>query len=180
MPSRRSWLLRTLAVLVLLLAAAGGVFYWFRYGPGFEGETERLAVLVDPHPGMTVADVGAGKGRIAVPVARRLGPSGRLYATEIEASKLEAIREAAADAVLDNITTLEAGRGSTNAILPPPRDRAGHGCGPDHRRRLHPGAPDRRLVVDRLLPCIPQAMTARTLAAPSPLPFRLSKRPPKH
>lgn len=115
MPSRRSGLLILVAVLAtLLLIAVGLAIFWFQYRPGLEGEADRLTLLLELRPGMTVAEIGAGKGGLAVRLARRLGPAGRLYATEIEAHKLQAIRSAAAADGLANITVLEAGEHSAN------------------------------------------------------------------
>jgi len=114
MRSRRCRLLLLSAgLLALLLAAAGFFIYWTQSGPGLDSEADRLAEILGLQPGMTVAEIGAGKGRMAVHLARSLGPSGRLYATEIQAYKLDAIRRAAAAAGLDNITTVEAGQDST-------------------------------------------------------------------
>jgi len=62
---------------------------------------------------MTVAEIGAGYGRLAVRVARHLGPSGRLFATEIEAEKRNAIQSAATAAGLANIAVIQAGQHST-------------------------------------------------------------------
>ncbi len=104
-------LLSGAGLTALLLAAAGCFVYWFQFGPGFEQEVDRLAALLEVRPGMTLAEIGAGKGRMAVLVARRIGSSGRLYATEIEDGKLEAIRSAAAG--LTNVTVIHAGADSS-------------------------------------------------------------------
>jgi len=93
----------------LLLAAAGFLVYWFQFGPGFEREVDRLAALLEVRPGMTLAEIGAGRGRMAVLVARRIGSSGRLHATEIEGGKLDAIRSGASTAGLTNVTVFRAG-----------------------------------------------------------------------
>jgi ubiquinone/menaquinone biosynthesis C-methylase UbiE len=111
---RRWWKWLPLAIPVLVVAVLGGIVAWAEYGPGLDREAEGLARLVDLRPGMTVAEIGAGKGRTAVRIARFLGPEGRLFASEIEAEKLEAIRDAAAAAGLSNVTVLEAGEHSTN------------------------------------------------------------------
>jgi ubiquinone/menaquinone biosynthesis C-methylase UbiE len=63
-------------------------------------------------PGMTVAEIGAGRGRMAVLLARRLGPSSRIYATEIEPEKQNAIRSAAAG--LASFSVLPAAESSVN------------------------------------------------------------------
>jgi len=43
-------------------------------------------------PGMRVADVGAGRGLLTVPIAERVGPTGLVYATDVDAHALEFLR----------------------------------------------------------------------------------------
>lgn len=45
-------------------------------------------------PGMRVADVGAGRGLLTMPIARRVGPSGQVFATDIATDALAALRAA--------------------------------------------------------------------------------------
>ena len=63
---------------------------------------------------MTVAEIGAGSGWLTVEVAQRVGPPGRVYATELTAARLDEIRQAAGEAGLRNVTVLEAGARATN------------------------------------------------------------------
>jgi precorrin-6B methylase 2 len=79
-----------------------------------EREVPSLVGVLELKPGMTVADVGAGFGAWAVTLARWIGPSGRVYATEIGAEQLTAIREAVARERLDNVVVLEGAAGSAN------------------------------------------------------------------
>ena len=102
------------AICALVAVAAVAAIHWYSHGPGLEGEVDRLVSLTQMRPGMAVAEIGAGQGAMAVRVARRLGASGRLSATEIEAEKLSAIRSAAITAGLANVTVLQAGEHSTN------------------------------------------------------------------
>jgi len=76
-------------------------------------EVNQLAELLSLCEGVTVADIGAGSGRLTVEVARRVGRSGRVYSTEISADRLEDIRQAAAAAGLSNVIVLEAGERAT-------------------------------------------------------------------
>ncbi len=48
--------------------------------------------LLDLHPGETVADVGAGSGYFSWRVAQRVGPTGRVYATDIQPEMLAILR----------------------------------------------------------------------------------------
>jgi ubiquinone/menaquinone biosynthesis C-methylase UbiE len=57
-------------------------------------------------PGMVVADVGAGTGYITLRLARRVGPTGRVYAEDIQPEMLDHVREDSADAHLTNVETV--------------------------------------------------------------------------
>jgi precorrin-6B methylase 2 len=72
-----------------------------------------LAELLSLREGMTVAEIGAGTGWLTVEVARRVGPSGRVYSTEISVDRLADIRRAADAAGLSNVIVLEAGERAT-------------------------------------------------------------------
>ena len=76
-------------------------------------EAERLTRALAIEPGMTVADVGAGKGGLAVALGRRVAPAGRVFATEIAPKRLAAIRDAIAREGLDNVTVVTAGERET-------------------------------------------------------------------
>jgi ubiquinone/menaquinone biosynthesis C-methylase UbiE len=71
-------------------------------------DKDRVVELLGLAPGMTVADVGAGDGEWALEFARSVGPTGRVLATEISASRLDDIRKAATRASLDNVVAVEA------------------------------------------------------------------------
>jgi ubiquinone/menaquinone biosynthesis C-methylase UbiE len=73
-----------------------------------------LARLLDLKPGMTVADVGAGFGAWTVRFGRLVGPSGRVYATDIGAAQISALREYAAKEGLTNVTVIEGAIDRTN------------------------------------------------------------------
>jgi ubiquinone/menaquinone biosynthesis C-methylase UbiE len=69
-------------------------------------EREALARLVDAKPGMAVADVGAGSGFMTELFAKMVGPSGRVYAVDINPKLLELITQRAAKDGLKNIQTV--------------------------------------------------------------------------
>jgi ubiquinone/menaquinone biosynthesis C-methylase UbiE len=54
-------------------------------------------------PGMTVLDAGCGPGRLAIPMAREVGPGGRVVALDLQAGMLRKAQERAKSAGLDNI-----------------------------------------------------------------------------
>ena len=74
-----------------LLAALALTFLTFGCSATAEtvDEAERLAEVLELEPGMRVADVGAGRGRWSLEIARRIGPTGRLWSTEIDPDDVE-------------------------------------------------------------------------------------------
>jgi ubiquinone/menaquinone biosynthesis C-methylase UbiE len=80
----------------------------------FAADAARLAKALDLIAGGVVADIGAGAGQLTVALARVVGPTGRLYATELGSDDLRAIRRAADSAGVKNVTVLEAHATRTN------------------------------------------------------------------
>ena len=48
-------------------------------------------------PGMTVADIGAGTGYMSLRMAKRVGPSGKVYANDLQPEMLRLLRENAVE-----------------------------------------------------------------------------------
>ncbi len=71
-----------------------------------ELEVPQLVELLELKPGMTVADVGAGFGAWTMRFSRFIGPNGRVYATDIGAPQLAALRDAVQREKLTNVTVL--------------------------------------------------------------------------
>ncbi len=80
----------------------------------FETDAERLVAALALDTGRTVADIGAGSGQLTIALGRAVGPSGRVYATELDEDRLDTIRAAAETAGLRNVTVLEAHPARTN------------------------------------------------------------------
>lgn len=68
------------------------------------GEAERAMTLLGITEGMRVADIGAGSGYYAVRLARRVGPSGRVYAEDIVPDYLDSLRLRLTQEQLTNVT----------------------------------------------------------------------------
>ena len=77
---------------------------------------DEIATLLAVGPGSTVAEVGAGHGQMAIRMAQRVGPSGHVYASEIDPQRLVEIQKRARDAGLENLTVVEAT--PTDSALP--------------------------------------------------------------
>jgi len=70
-------------------------------------EITRLAELTQWRAGTIVADVGAGDGTYSFVAAQKVGPSGRVYATEIDTEKLKNLRAEVTKRKVENITIVE-------------------------------------------------------------------------
>jgi ubiquinone/menaquinone biosynthesis C-methylase UbiE len=67
----------------------------------------RLVDVLAVRPGSILADIGAGDGVLCIPLARDVGPSGRIYATELGGGPLDNIRKKLAAAAATNIEVVE-------------------------------------------------------------------------
>jgi len=102
-----------LAASVAVWAFTTG-FAYYVLPPGLSGEGERLAALLELRPGLTVAEIGAGRGALTVDLARRVGPGGRVYSTELDPDRRAAIERRADGARLRNVTVVKAAEAATN------------------------------------------------------------------
>jgi SAM-dependent methyltransferase len=57
-------------------------------------------------PGSTVADIGCGLGALSLELARRVGPSGRVYAVDVDQQVLDFARAQAAERGLEVVQTI--------------------------------------------------------------------------
>ena len=102
------------ALFCTLLAAAVTLP---RANPDTTDEIKRLAAVMEWKPGTIVADIGAGDGKYAFAAAEIVGPSGKVFATEIDQEKLATLRSQVAARHLTNVIILESKDADTN--LPP-------------------------------------------------------------
>ena len=103
---RRFFLVALLFALGALCAAPG------RGQDTWKEEANRLATLLDWHPGSVVAEIGAGDGELTLLAAGRVGPAGKIYSTELNATRLAHLEELAAKE--KNIRAIKAGEADTN------------------------------------------------------------------
>jgi SAM-dependent methyltransferase len=108
---------RAKAITLVFSAACAGC-QWSGFGFRADGpELPRLEQVLALRPASVVADVGAGAGGLTFALAALVGPSGRVFSTEIDAKRLKRLRDAAAGAKLGNVTVVEAHSRETG--LPP-------------------------------------------------------------
>jgi ubiquinone/menaquinone biosynthesis C-methylase UbiE len=91
---------------------------WLRWLVEMENPFARVArstVVVshlDLEPGMSVLDLGCGPGRLTLPIARAVGPTGQVIAADIQEGMLERVRKKAQAAGLHNIRCIRAAAGA--------------------------------------------------------------------
>jgi len=95
------------------LAACAAVFAVGVRGQAAE-EIARLADLMGWKAGTVVADIGAGDGKYTFAAVEHVGASGKVYATEIDAKKLAALRDEVAKRKLANVIVVESKEADTN------------------------------------------------------------------
>ncbi len=71
------------------------------------GEAARVIALAGIRPGMRVADIGAGAGYYAAPLARAVGPGGRVFAQDIVPNYVARLRERVGRAGLANVEVVQ-------------------------------------------------------------------------
>jgi predicted methyltransferase len=71
-----------------------------------EERPEQMLDALGLRPGMRVADVGAGVGYHTVRLARRVGPEGHVWATDIQEQMLVQLRRSVQAAKLTNVTVV--------------------------------------------------------------------------
>jgi ubiquinone/menaquinone biosynthesis C-methylase UbiE len=67
---------------------------------------ERVMDVIGIRPGMVLGEAGAGHGYFTFKLARRVGPTGRVYANDIDGNALEHVRERCRDEGVRNIETV--------------------------------------------------------------------------
>ena len=107
--SRTQWLL-----FALSCAAAAALAFALRAEASAADEVPKLAALMEWKPGTVVADIGAGDGSYAFAAVEHVGATGRVFASEIDAEKLKALRSEVKRRNLQNVTVVESGEAETN------------------------------------------------------------------
>lgn len=69
-----------------------------------EQKPEHVLDVLKVHGGQTVADVGCGSGYFTSRLSKRVGPSGRVYATDLQQEMLDLLARRTKQEHLDNVT----------------------------------------------------------------------------
>ncbi|MBN1533222.1 MAG: class I SAM-dependent methyltransferase [Spirochaetes bacterium] len=98
------------AISTMLVSCAGGTRaeHFNSMASNDESQPARVVGNLQLKPGDTVADIGAGGGYFSLLMARMVGPSGRIYAVDIDRRMLEHIDALAKKEGMENIITAEA------------------------------------------------------------------------
>ena len=83
-------------------------------------QVDRVIATLGISPGMRVADLGAGSGVFAIPLGRAVGPTGKVFAIDIDSGLLAIVADKAKAVGLVSLQTVVAGATDTN--LPEPVD----------------------------------------------------------
>ena len=109
-PTSRPHLAASAALLALALLAAGcGAAKRLAYegfGRDEWQQPERVVADLGLAPGAKVADLGSGGGYFTFRLARAVGPTGRVYAVDVDAGMNEHVVGEAADQGLANVATV--------------------------------------------------------------------------
>jgi len=86
--------LKLLGIAATAGFAAAGAYAYVQYRKAqLDAEASRLAEVLAMKPGTRVGDIGAGVGNMSVRIAPRVGTAGKVFAVEIEESKLAKLRK---------------------------------------------------------------------------------------
>ena len=90
-----------------------GVDWLFRAPRVEEEQPEAMLAALKIPPGATVADVGAGAGYHSIRMARKVGPKGRVLATDVQPEMLRMLQQNARTAGVANIKSIRATQSDT-------------------------------------------------------------------
>ncbi len=111
---RFSKLKGTVALCSVGVTVLVGLGALFGAGESLDSEALRLFSVTELRTGMDVAEIGAGKGELSLLAARRVGPSGHVWSTEVDQDRIREIRRRVEKEGLKNVTVLEGGETDTN------------------------------------------------------------------
>ena len=100
-------------------AAPGWAKWEHIFAASLSTATDVLIDMAGIRPGMRVLDLACGTGSQSIQAAKRVGPNGKVVASDISGAMLEHVRENASRAGLRNIETLECAADDLDETQPP-------------------------------------------------------------
>jgi ubiquinone/menaquinone biosynthesis C-methylase UbiE len=94
----------------------GGADWLERPEREWEENPDQALDLLNLKKGQTVADVGAGVGYLTLRIARRVGPTGKVYGVDVQKEMLDRLKKNAAKAKLTNVEAIQGTE--TDPMLP--------------------------------------------------------------
>jgi ubiquinone/menaquinone biosynthesis C-methylase UbiE len=93
---------------------------WVLDNPYMNSVAGAGAVLdsLDLAPGMRVLDAGCGPGRLTIPAAERVGPTGHVVAVDVQEAMLARLQSAVAARGIRNVRPVRAALDDLEAVLP--------------------------------------------------------------
>lgn len=112
-----------LAIVLLVLVTGWGVWRrfplpcpswlaWLLDNPFTSDYQAKVLARLDLREGLAVLDAGCGPGRLTIPIARAVGPKGKVLAVDIQERMIGRARDRAAEAGLTNVDFLVAPLGA--------------------------------------------------------------------
>lgn len=100
-------------------AAPGWAKWEHVFAASLSSATDALIDMAGIRPGMRVLDLACGAGSQSIQAAKRVGPNGKIVASDISDAMLEYVRRNASRAGLRNIETLECAADELDETQPP-------------------------------------------------------------
>jgi ubiquinone/menaquinone biosynthesis C-methylase UbiE len=99
---------------LLLAALVPACSNWTGFGFDARGpEMQRIREVLRLKEGMTIADIGAGNGQLSAALASEVGTSGRIFATDVDRGRVEALSDKFRREELTNVIVVEGGISDT-------------------------------------------------------------------
>lgn len=108
---RRSVLNDRLASIAVTLFVPAALVAW---QGGSTIATERIFEAIGVREGITVCEMGAGDGELTIAAAKLVGPTGRVYTSELGADRVKTLRDRTAASGLSHITVVDGDASKTN------------------------------------------------------------------
>jgi ubiquinone/menaquinone biosynthesis C-methylase UbiE len=93
--------------LIVTLVVAGAAAEVVQRMQSASIATERIFEALAIREGQTVCEIGAGDGALSIAAARLVGPTGRVYTSELGDERVKALREKVATSGLEHISAVE-------------------------------------------------------------------------